>query len=99
MRIRSIFPSNLAPQSPNLFSATWHELSSLQKAYHDMFIDDQRQSRLEDDNGLPYTLDFLVLEEIDFMQACLRAAPVRKELEQQLQKTTGGEANWVTEVM
>jgi hypothetical protein len=99
MRIRSVFPSNLTPQSPALFSATWEELSSLQKPYHDMFIEDQRQSRLEDDNGLPYTLDWLVLEELDFMQACLRAAPVRKELDGQLKSANGAENTWVTEVM
>jgi len=64
-----------------------------------MFIEESRQSRLEDDDGLPYTLDFLVLEELDFMQACLRATPVRKELEQQLQKSAGSDSTWVTEVM
>src|ERR1700761_4793138 len=99
MRIRSVFPSSLSPQSPALFSATWEELSSLQSTYHRLFIDDSRQSRLEDDDGLPYTLDFLVLEELDFMQACLRAPPVRKELEQQLRDRKSGETTWVTEVM
>ncbi|KAK3076633.1 hypothetical protein LTS18_012478, partial [Coniosporium uncinatum] len=99
MRIRSTFPSNITNQSPVLFSATWDELSSLQQAYHDMFIDENRQSRLEDADGLPYTLDFLVLEELDFMQACLRATPVRKELEQQLKTTNGSDSSWVTAVM
>jgi hypothetical protein len=99
MRIRSIFPSNLAPHSPTLFSATWDELTSLQTAYHDLFIADQRQSRLEDDDGLPYTLDFLVLEELDFLQACLKAGPVKKELESQIQAAGGAEGSWVTEIM
>ncbi|KAF2145557.1 uncharacterized protein K452DRAFT_315776 [Aplosporella prunicola CBS 121167] len=99
MRIRSVFPSTLSPHSPVLFSATWEELSSLQGAYHQMYIDDDRQSRLEDADGLPYTLDFLVLEELDFMQACLKAPPVRKELEQQLQSQMGSGNTWVTEVM
>lgn len=99
MRIRSVFPSTLSPHSPVLFSATWDELSSLQGAYHQMYIEDDRQSRLEDADGLPYTLDFLVLEELDFMQACLKAPPVRKELESQLQAQSGSGATWVTEVM
>src|ERR1700712_4547903 len=99
MRIRSVFPSILSPQSPALFEATWQELSSLQTTYHHLFIDDCRQSRLEDDDGLPYTLDFLVLEELDFMQACLRATPVRSELEKQLQSQPNTEGTWVTEVM
>lgn len=99
MRIRGLFPSALAPQSPLLFSATWDELSSLQPTYHEMYIVEDRQGRLEDADGLPYTLDFLVLEELDFMQACLRAPPVRKELEQQLQNQNGQSDNWVKEVM
>ncbi|KAF1349147.1 armadillo-type protein [Delphinella strobiligena] len=98
MRVRSVFPAALAPQSPQLFSATWDELNTHQAQYHQMYIEDDRQGRLEDADGLPYTLDFLVLEELDFMQACLRAPPVRKELEKQLANSTGPE-NWVTEVM
>jgi len=99
MRIRSIFPSILAPHSPTLFSATWDELTALQSAYNHMFIQDQRQSRLEDDDGLPYTLDFLVLEELDFLQACLKAAPVKKELEAQLAKAGSARDTWLVEVM
>ena len=96
MHIRSVFPSTLSPHSPELFDATWQELSALQSQYHDMYIQDDRQGRLEDADGLPYTLDFLVVEELDFMQACLRAPPVRKQLEQQLQSQGPG---WITEVM
>lgn len=47
---------------------------------------------------MPYTLDFLVLEELDFMQACLRAPPVRSQLEQEL-KSQSAENSWVTQVM
>ncbi|KAF4549204.1 Importin-beta N-terminal domain-containing protein 1 [Elsinoe fawcettii] len=97
MRIRSVFPSVLAPQSLALFSAVWEDLSSLQTKYRAFYIDDDRQGRLEDGDGLPYTLDFLVLEELDFMQSCLRAPPVRKELQKQLQSPQT--ATWVTEVM
>ncbi|KAH8731021.1 armadillo-type protein [Phaeosphaeriaceae sp. PMI808] len=98
MRIRSVFPAILAPQSLVLFQATWEELSLLQPAYSLMYIREERQSRLEDADGLPYTLDFLVLEELDFMQACLRAPPVRAQLEQEL-ATQPPETSWVTEVM
>lgn len=98
MRIRSVFAAVLSPQTPTLFEATWEELSSLQAAYHQMYIEEERQSRLEDSDGLPYTLDFLVLEELDFMQACLRAPPVRSQLENQLQNQPAN-ATWVFEVM
>ena len=99
MRIRSVFPSTLAPQSTTLFSATWHELSSLQAQYQQMYIEDDCQGRLEDADGLPYTLDFLIVEELDFMQACIRAPPVRKELEQQLHSSGSVAASWMPEVM
>ncbi|KAI9792238.1 MAG: hypothetical protein M1833_001237 [Piccolia ochrophora] len=90
-------------KSPILFSTTWQELSSLRETYHQLYINDERQGRLEDADGLPYTLDFLVLEDLDFMQSCLRAPPVRKELEAQLQGHGGNldqaSSNWLTEVM
>lgn len=99
MRIRSVFPSLLSPQSPVLFQSTWEELSSLQPSYHQMYIVEERQNRLEDADGLPYTLDFLVLEELDFMQACLRAPPVRHQLEQELRNAPSIDNTWVIEVM
>ncbi|KAF2767152.1 ARM repeat-containing protein [Teratosphaeria nubilosa] len=99
MRIRTLFPSTLSPHSQALFSATWSELSRLQAQYYQQYIEDDRQGRLEDADNLPYSLDFLVLEELDFMQACLRAPPVRKELEQQLQSQASAAGSWITEVM
>ncbi|KAI9794406.1 MAG: hypothetical protein M1816_005475 [Peltula sp. TS41687] len=100
MKIRSVFPTLLSPQSPVLFTTTWHELSLLQQPYHQMYIKDERQSRLEDADGLPYTLDFLVLEELDFMQSCLRAPPVRKQLEAELHTQHGTQGpHWLVEVM
>lgn len=100
MRIRSVFPSTLTSHSQALFSATWQELSTLQPQFYALYIEDDRQGRLEDADGLPYTLDFLVLEELDFLQACLRAPPVRKELEQQLQSHGAASAGgWVIEII
>lgn len=100
MKIRSVFPQLLLPQSPALFSATWDELSLLQSQYKDMYVDNDAQGRLEDADGLPYTLDFLVLEELDFLQSCLRAPPVQKELESKIQENSGVSATpWVMEVM
>lgn len=100
MKIRGVFPQLLLPQSPVLFSATWAELSLLQDNYQDMYVDNDEQGRLEDADGLPYTLDFLVLEELDFLQSCLRAPPVQKELEAQLQQQGGvSNTSWVMDVM
>jgi importin-9 len=100
MKIRSVFPQLLLPQSPVLFSATWEELSLLQEQYKNMYVDNDEQGRLEDADGLPYTLDFLVLEELDFFSSCLRAPPVQKELEAQLQANGGVSGTpWVMDVM
>ncbi|EEP75529.1 conserved hypothetical protein [Uncinocarpus reesii 1704] len=101
MKIRQVFPTLLTPHSTALFTTVWTELSTLQTVYHDMYIRDERQGRLEDADGLPYTLDFLVLEELDLMQTLLRAPPVLKELESQLQ-AAGSEAttsSWLPDVL
>lgn len=99
MRIRSVFSSNLAPLSPTLFEATWNELKALAPAYGLMFIENHRQGRLEDDDNLPYTLDWLVLEELDFLQACLKASPVRKQLESQSSPSDGSVPRWIVDLM
>ncbi|RAO71780.1 uncharacterized protein BHQ10_007792 [Talaromyces amestolkiae] len=101
MKIRMVFPTLLTTQSPQLFTTLWEELSSIQGHYFEMFVQDERQGRLEDTDGLPYTLDFLVLEEIDLMQALIKAPPVKAELQAQLQNaneaaTTSG---WLPEII
>ncbi|POS86731.1 hypothetical protein EPUL_000976 [Erysiphe pulchra] len=92
MKIRLVFPKLLLPQTIVFFSATWAELNLLKEEYQSW--------RLEDADGLPYTLDFLVLEELDFLQSCLKAPLVQKELELQLQEYSKiSESEWVFNVM
>ena len=100
-KIRDVFPTILTPYSTSLFESIWGELSKLQPAYNAMFIEDDRQGRLEDADNLPYTLDFLVLEELDMMAILLRAPPVRSELENQLKQAANGpsSADWLQAVM
>ncbi|EGD95457.1 importin beta-5 subunit [Trichophyton tonsurans CBS 112818] len=100
MKVRSVLPSLLTSQSTTLFHAIWTELTTIQDAYQQLYIQDERQGRLEDADNLPYTLDFLVLEELDLMQALLRAPPVRIELENQL-KLAGATSStsWLPEMM
>lgn len=100
MKIRTVFPALLLPQSPVLFSAAWADLNLLLPYFQDFYIDHDEQGRLEDADNLPYTLDFLVLEELDFLQSCFRASPVQKELEAQLQANGGIQStSWVADVM
>lgn len=100
MKIRSVFPQLLLPQAPLFFSATWTELNLLKEEYQAMYIDNEEQGRLEDADGLPYTLDFLVLEELDLLQSCLKASPVQKELGLQLQQSSSfANSPWALDVM
>ncbi|KAL4787887.1 armadillo-type protein [Aspergillus varians] len=101
MKIRMVFPGLLVAQSPVYFSTIWTELSNVQVAYHELFINDERQGRLVDVDGLPYTLDLLVLEELDFLQSLLKAPPVKAELQQQLQNAaqSGVPAAWLPEIL
>ncbi|KAL2809006.1 armadillo-type protein [Aspergillus granulosus] len=101
VKIRMIFPGLLVSQSPVYFSTIWTELSNAQVTYHQLFIDDERQGRLVDVDGLPYTLDLLVLEELDFLQSLLKAPPVKAELQQQLQNSgqSATTASWLPEIL
>jgi len=95
-----MFPSILQAQSMPLFSTTWEELSVIQTTYKSSYIDDSEDGRGEDSDGLQYTLDFLVLEELDFLQACLRAPPVAKELSAQLQTAaTQNTPSWIVNLL
>ncbi|KAI1914505.1 hypothetical protein LOZ12_004991 [Ophidiomyces ophidiicola] len=101
IKIRAVFPTLLTAHSTALFTNVWTELSTLQDVYQDLYIRDERQSRLEDADGLPYTLDFLVLEELDLMQALIRAPPVRVELQNQLQAagSAATTSSWLPDVL
>jgi hypothetical protein len=101
IKIRTVFPSLLVPQSLALFTATWEELSRLAPSYQALFITSDAQSRLEDTDGLPFTLDFLVLDELDFLNQCMRAPPVREQLGAEV-KARGGAVHdtpWVLDLM
>lgn len=101
MKIRMVFPGLLTPQSPAYFSAIWTELINIQAPYCEFYINDERQGRQEDVDGLPYTLDFLVLEELDLIQTLLKAPPVKAELQQQLQNAgpAATTTTWLAEIL
>lgn len=98
MKVRIMFPSILAPRSKALFSSTWQQLSTLQRVYESNYVHNDQEGRLEDADGLPYSLDFLVLEDLDFLQACLRAPPVAKELDQQTQNSAQ-QSGWIPDLV
>ncbi|KAK3986550.1 importin subunit beta-5 [Cladorrhinum sp. PSN332] len=100
IKIKAVFPSLLLPHSPKLFLATWQELTRLSPAYQAFFVTSDTQSRLEDIDGLPYSLDFLVLDELDFLNQCMRAQPVQAHLNGDIQSAGSvHETPWVLELM
>ena len=101
MKVRIVFPGLLATQSLVYFSILSDELSALQSVYDEFYIDNEHQGRLEDVDGLPYTLDFLVMDELDLMQSIVKAPPVKAELQKQLQnaEVAGTMSTWLPEIM
>ncbi|OAA69529.1 Armadillo-type fold protein [Cordyceps fumosorosea ARSEF 2679] len=99
LRIRRVFPNLLLPQSTTLFTAVWEELLVLLPSYEHLYINNDAQGRLEDVDSLPYTLDFLVLEELDFLNQCFRAPPVQAELDRQLKAHAAHEVPWMVDIM
>ncbi|KAL8352437.1 hypothetical protein RB601_002649 [Gaeumannomyces tritici] len=81
LKIKGVFPSLLLPHSITFFQLVWEELSRLEAPYAIQYLESDTQGRLQNADNIPYTLDWLVLEELDFLNHSLRAAPVQKELE------------------
>src|SRR3954453_9111656 len=100
MKIRMVFPALLTAQSTLFFSTVWTELTNALPVYQNFYIEDERQGRLEDGDGLPHSLDFLILEELDLIQALLKAPPVKAELQQQLQNAgaAASTSSWLPEI-
>lgn len=97
----AVFPTLLVSQSLQVFSATWAALAEHLAPYHTFYIHEDRQGRLEDADRLPYTLDFLILEELDLLRSLLGVRPVKKELMNYLEQTAPAspEKEWVADVM
>lgn len=100
LRIRRVFPKLLLPHCTTFFKAVWEELDLVKVPFERLYIHSDAQGRLEDADGLPYTLDFLIPDEIDFLNQCFRAAPVQAELDAQLNAhASAHEVPWMVEIM
>lgn len=92
-----LFPSLVSPQGQPLFQATWDDLLSFRDSFERTYIQDDAEGRLEDADGMPYTLDFLVLEEIDFLRAIIGSPNIKKALEQRLKYQS--QRNWIVDLL
>lgn len=100
LRLRRSFANLLSPHSATLFGAVWDELTNMQESHERLYIQSNAQGRLEDSDSLPYTLDFLVLEELDFLNQCFRAPRVKAELDAQLQAHgSAHQVPWMAQIM
>lgn len=97
------FPQLLTARTLELFGTIWEGLQAHLRPYHALYVIENRQGRLEDADNLPYTLDFLVIEELDYIQTLLNTSALKRELDAQLvpERMTNGAYNstWVAQVM
>ncbi|MCJ1435207.1 hypothetical protein MMC27_004579 [Xylographa pallens] len=95
VRIQYIYPDILPTQE--LFVACWTALQAHGGPYYASFVDGDKQNNLVTANGLPYTFDLLVIEEIDFLQTLLDAPDVRVRLDAMFDNEQLGKDNAISE--
>ena len=67
-----------------------------------MYVEGEYQGRMEDADRLPYTIDFLVMEELDLIATMISEKHVKRELETQLSGTNANgsySGSWFAEAM
>ncbi|KAI4284801.1 MAG: hypothetical protein L6R38_001137 [Xanthoria sp. 2 TBL-2021] len=102
-KIHRTFPHLLSQHTLELFGTIWESLQAHVGPYLALYVADNRQGRLEDADRLPYTLDFLVIEELDYIQTLMGSITVKRELEAQIapEKLSNGTFNetWIAQIM
>ncbi|KAL9005887.1 MAG: hypothetical protein Q9188_001349 [Gyalolechia gomerana] len=102
-KIHRLFPHLLSQHTLALFSTVWESLQTHVGPYVSLYVTDNRQGRLEDADRLPYTLDFLIIEELDYIQTLLGSVTVKRELDAQLApvKLSNGalQETWLGQIM
>ena len=87
----------------DLFVAAWGALQAHAEAYRALYTDvDDRQGSLTDIDNLQYSFDFLVLEELDYVQTLIRSASVKGNLDHELKSVdpfNQNNSSWVTQVI
>jgi hypothetical protein len=85
------------------FDGSWNSLQALAQPYFDSFVQGDRQGSLMDQYNLPYTLDLLATELIDYLQTLLRAPTVASHLqsmrEADLANGSDSVRSWVQQVL
>ena len=95
VKIQYLYPDILPTQE--LFVACWAALQAHGGPYYASFVDGDKQNNLVTANGLPYTFDLLVIEEIDFLQTLLDAPDIRVRLDAMFDNEQLGKDNAISE--
>ena len=86
-----------------MFTACWTALQTHGQPYFASFVDGRKQSNLFTSNGLAYTLDGLVIAELDLMQTLLESPAVKGQLDEMARAAVEGNNNplvkWVMEMV
>ncbi|KAL8781858.1 MAG: hypothetical protein Q9213_005799 [Squamulea squamosa] len=102
-KIHRTFPHLLSQHTLELFGTIWESLQAHVGPYIALYVSDNRQGRLEDADRLPYTLDFLVIEELDYIQTLVGSVTVKRELDAQIapEKLSNGafDGTWIAQIM
>jgi hypothetical protein len=62
------------------FEASWSAIQSHGEQYYSSYVEGDREGGLVNQYQLPYSFDFLVIEEIDYLQNLLEAPLVQEHL-------------------
>ena len=74
------FPRILQSRSFQFFRLVWQGLQTHLALYHTFYVHGQREGKLEDIDRVPFSLDYLVVDEIDIMRDFMEVPEVMKEL-------------------
>lgn len=81
VKMKHAFSSHFATYLPGLFASTWNSLNSIKDRYSREFVANSQEGRLVDSDGLSFSLDLFVLEEIEFVKLCIKSKDVKAEVE------------------
>jgi len=82
MQTRQHFAALFNQYIEKLFGATWMDMNHCKDMYVQDFVREMAEGRLVDADGLPYSLDLYVLEQLDFITSCLGNRAVKDHIEQ-----------------
>ena len=87
----------------DLFQSCWDSIQSHAGPYYASYVEADRASGQINQYNLHYTFDFLVIEEIDYIQNLLEAPHVKQQLDELLkadqQNNSNGVVDWITKVL